>query len=356
MVSGGKTLYPNLYMFIVGHPGTGKTRTMMEGRSYIARLPEPHISPNDASWVSILDYLHRHGRLYLRAVEGDLKYNSTYICVEELGTFMSKYDTQATKGLSSLYDPSPYQHTRRTNNLDLIIESPQINMVIGTTPEDLLKFLPDSAWGQGFMSRTILVFSDERIIGDDFAPAVHSYTDDLDHDLSIINETFGQFNLAPEWLAAVNFWRQEGEPPIPDHPRLTHYNSRRRVNLYKLSMISSIDRSQSLVIDFEDFKRAHAWLTEAESFMPDIFKAGAVNSDANAMQEIRHFVLAHDVGWGVSEQKISRFARDLLPIATLERVIATMVRTGDLYFVDQDKITKFKFYSAQPPQTPPGAN
>ncbi len=354
MVSGGKTLYPNLYMFLIGHPGTGKTRTVREGRSYLSRLPEPHFSPTSMTWASLVDALSVNGRIYLRAEEGDLKYNSLYICCDEFGAFMSKYDTEITKGLSALYDPDPYHQTRRTGKLDIKIESPQINMIVGVTPQDLLDFLPDSAWGQGFMSRSILIFSDERIIGDDFAPVAYLHTDDLDHDLAIINDTFGQLNLSPEWIELVNAWRREGEEPVPDHPRLVHYNTRRRVNLYKLSMLSSIDRGTSMTIGEQDFVHAHQWLTEAESFMPDIFKAGAVNSDANAMQEIRHFVLAHDIGWGVSEQKISRFACDLLPMATLERVISTMVKTGDLYFIGQDNGSKMKFYSASPPEAGPG--
>ena len=353
MVSGGKSLHPNLYLFLIGHPGTGKTRTMMEGRAYLNRLPEPHFSPTSMTWASLVDALGASGRLYLRAAEGDLKYNSLYICVDELGAFMSKFDTEITKGLSAMYDPTPYRQTRRTGALDVKIESPQVNMIIGTTPQDLLDFLPDSAWGQGFMSRSIMIFSDERIIGDDFAVPIHLHTDDLDFDLGIINETFGQFNLTPEWIELVNAWRREGEPPVPDHPRLTHYNTRRRVNLYKLSMISSIDRGQSMIIDVIDLKNALDWLTEAESFMADIFKAGAVNADAQAMEDIRHYVLAHDVGWGVSEQKISRFARDLLPMATLERVITTMVRTGDLHFIGQDTQSKAKFYSTQPSRPEP---
>jgi len=352
MVSGGKTLYPNLYIFLVGHPGTGKTRSIIEGRSYLNRLPEPHFSPTDMTWASVIDSLQKNSRLYLRAVEGDLKYNSIYICVEELGTFLSKYDTQTTKGLSALYDPNPYHQTRRTEKLDISLESPQINMIIGTTPQDLMDFLPDSAWGQGFMSRSILVFSDERIIGDDFATPTHLHSDDLDYDLGIINDTFGQFNITPEWIELVNAWRREGEQPVPDHPRLVHYNTRRRVNIYKLSMLSSIDRGTSMIIDVEDFVHAHEWLTEAESFMPDIFKAGAVNADANAMQEISHFVLAHDVGWGVSEQRITKFAKDLLPQSTLLRVIEVMIRTGDLYLIGQDKVTKVKFYSTEPQPKP----
>ena len=103
-----------------------------------------------------------------------------------------------------------------------------------------------------------------------------------------------------------------------------------------------------MTIGVEDFVHAHEWLTEAESFMPDIFKAGAVNSDANAMQEIRHFVLAHDVGWGVSGQKIERFARDLLPLPTLWRVIEAMVRTGDLYLIGKDEASGSKFYAGEP--------
>ena len=46
------------------------------------------------------------------------------------------------------------------------------------------------------------------------------------------------------------------------------------------------------------------WLLEAEASMAEIFKAGATNADAAAM-EILHFVKIHDGEYGVSEQKIT---------------------------------------------------
>ena len=70
-----------------------------------------------------------------------------------------------------------------------------------------------------------------------------------------------------------------GEPPVPDHPKLIHYITRRRTHLYKLSMVASIDRSNALSLTQDDFNKALGWLIEAELTMPDIFKAGSTSVD-----------------------------------------------------------------------------
>jgi len=72
-------------------------------------------------------------------------------------------------------------------------------------------------------------------------------TADLAHDLKIINSLYGEFTVTQSYKDAVNYWRSQGEPPTPDHPKLVHYITRRRVHIYKLSMIASINKSSGLV-------------------------------------------------------------------------------------------------------------
>ena len=162
-----------------------------------------------------------------------------------------------------------------------------------------------------------MVFSDERIIGDDFAPVESSHSVDLLHDIEIINGIIGEFQVTDQYRKAVNDWRQLGEVPVPNHPKLIHYVTRRRAHLYKMSMISAIDRSNSLILTKDDFNRAMGWLLEAEDTMIEIFKAGATNADAAAMEEIIHFIKINDRGFGVSEQKITRFASDRIPLHSI---------------------------------------
>lgn len=323
-----RPLYPNLYVLICGHPGVGKTRTIREARSYVIDLPDFHLAPVSLTFASLVDSLLLAKRMVVRLPDAPLEYNSMFIAADELGAFVHKYDDEMIAGLSAFYDPDPYSQSRRTRDLKIQIKSPQLNILAGSTPSNLLKFMPEGAWDQGFTSRLIMVFSDERILGDDFAPKTHSHSAALEHDIRIINQLSGEFTVSHDYREAVNNWRALGEIPVPNHPKLLHYVTRRRAHLYKLSMIASIDRDNSLMITREDFNIAMGWLLEAESFMPEIFKAGSGGADAQALDEIKYFIQSSDRGQGVGEQKIINFARERIPIHSVMRVIDIMQGSG----------------------------
>lgn len=337
-------IFPNLYVILTGHPGTGKTRSIRRAREYLHELPEFLFAPKSFTFPSLIDTLVKSKRMLIRLPDPPMEYNTALICADELGTFMHKFDEEMSKGISALYDPDPYTHTRRGKDIDIKLKSPQLNILSGVTPTDLVKTLPESAWGQGFTSRVIFIFSDERIVGDDFAPMSASKAlPDLIHDLKLINTLVGEFKVTEDYRNLVNAWRQAGETmkdyPAPSHPRLIHYNARRKVNLYKLSMISVIDRSDVLLLTREDFNRAMGWLVEAEALMPEIFKAGAINADAAAMDEIYHFTMTMDtLGTGVSEHKIVGFARDKVPAHSVMRVLEIMNRSGMIKAVSVNKM------------------
>jgi hypothetical protein len=285
--------------------------------------------------------------MLVRLPEAPLEYNSLMIAADELGTFIHKYDKEMVDGLSAFYDPDPYGQSRRGKDIRIKIKSPQLNILCGSTPSNLMELMPEGAWGQGFTSRIIMVFSDERPIGDDFAVITRELSQELLHDLKIINGLVGEFKVTEDYRNLVNLWRAEGEAPAPSHPKLIHYNTRRRVHLYKLSMVASLDKSNSLLLTREDFNTAMNWLTQAETQMPDIFKAGVPNSDAEAMNEIQHYVLINDaLGVGLPEYKIVNFAKDKVPSYSVMRVIEIMVRGGMLLEAGQDRRTAQKLYKA----------
>lgn len=337
--------YPNLYTFIIAHPGVGKSRTIAEGRDLVRQLPDFFLAPVSLTFAALIDSLEQSKRSIIRQPEGELTYNSMYICADEMGTFIHKYEPEMIDGLSHFYDTFPYQQERRGREHKTKIGSPQLNILAGSTPQNLTGFMPEKAWGQGFTSRIIMVFSDERILGDDFEDSTHS-TADLIHDLKIINSLYGEFTVTQSYKDAVNYWRSRGEPPTPDHPKLVHYITRRRVHIYKLSMIASINKSSGLVLTEDDFLQALSWLVAAETHMPDIFKAGAINADSAAMDEIQHHVRINDLGTGVSEQRVVHFAQRLIPITSILRVVDIMVGSGQLILKRVDKKSGTRYFSA----------
>jgi hypothetical protein len=271
-----------------------------------------------------------------------------YICADELGAFIHTHDKEMTDGLSAFYDPTPYQQSRRGggdgNGLKIRIQSPQLNILCGTTPQNLTDLMPEKAWGQGFTSRLIMIFADERSIGDDFEACEQTWSDNLKHDMTIINGLVGGFHITPEYRTAVMNWKNLGEPPVPAHPKLVHYITRRRTHLYKLSMIAAIDAGNSLVLTKNEFNRAMSWLIEAEERMPEIFKAGTTNADSQAMEEILHFIGACDRGKGVSEQRIRHFARDKVPLYSILRIVDILEQSGQIHMTGKDRSTGIRYF------------
>jgi hypothetical protein len=350
VMSGGSRLFPNIYCALIAHPGVGKTRCIHAAKDYYLEIPEPHPAPTSMSASSMIDAVSKGKRSIMRLPEGMVEYNTLYITADELSAFMHKYDEEAIGTMSAFYDPRPYGQTRRGNDINIKIKSPQLNLIVGTTPSNLMKYMPETAWEQGFTSRIVMLFSDERTIGDDFAEHEKNLNPDLIHDLVSISGLVGEFKVTPEYRSAVNAWRNLGEPPVPNHPKLIHYATRRRIHLYKLSMVSAIDRSDVLLLTKDDFNRAMGWMLEAEMTMPDIFKAGAGNADAKAMDEIYHFVLTTGHTNPVPERKIINYAKELIPIHSIERAVKIMEQSGMIVATHIDKRTGQRLFKAVTPE------
>lgn len=322
-------LYPNLYTILVGHPGVGKTRTIMSGRKFLAELPEFHIAPTSMKMASLVDALLAAKRTIISLPEPAVEFHSMTLMVDEWTAFMHAFDDELVGGLTTFYDVVvPYEHHRRGKDIRIRIARPQLSVLAGSTPSNLIKFMPEFAWDQGFTSRVILVYSNDRFIGDDFAVTSRDLPNSMIHDLKLIYSLNGEFQVTKGYRDLVNEWRAKNEEPRPSHPKLLHYNTRRRAHLYKLSMVSSVDRGNSLVLDEQDFRSALYLLEEAELTMPQIFSEGSTTIDAKAMDEIADFVKREG---SVPKHKLVRFAASRVPAHSVIRVLDLMLLAGQLY-------------------------
>lgn len=325
-VQTSSSLFPNLYVFLVGPPGIGKSSTIRAAGKFLRKLPEFRIAPTSTTGASLVDALAAATKRITIHPNPQIEYNSMMLMPDELGALLNDYDNSLVANLTTFYDVTvPYSQTRRGASINISIPNPQLSILAGDTTSHLHDLLPAGAWDQGFMSRTILVYSDDRPMVDDiFAPVEKTESEDLQHDLEAIYALGGQFQVDQEFRDKLNAWRKAGFPPAPTHPKLRHYNARRLAHLLKLSMVSSADRSDTLKITIEDYNRALAWLISAESQMPLIFDA-RVNVDSRAMDEIAHFIQSKGE---VVEMKVTRFAAERLPIYAVTKMLDLMINTG----------------------------
>jgi len=257
---------------------------------------------------------------------------------DEWAAFSPKFDEDLIGNLTTFYDVVvPYSQWRRHKETKIIIEKPQLSILGGSTPANIMKYIPESAWDQGFCSRMIMVYSNKQEPEDDFDPARRDreMPPDMVKDLAHIFGLAGEFKVSQEFRDAVNEWRANNESPRPDHPRLKHYNTRRRAHLYKLAMVASVDRDNSLTILGDDFNRAIGWLEEAELNVNRIFDEGIVNIDAKMMEEIVNYVRRSG---GIGEGKVVWFACTKVPSYLVYKIIDLLIHAGKLTRDENTKI------------------
>ncbi len=96
-------------------------------------------------------------------------------------------------------------------------------------------------------------------------------------DLEMIHALKGQFGGTKEWNEKYRDWYRENEhnnrigKPCINDVKFSGYVDRRAVHLRKLCMILSASRSDSMIIEEEDFDLALRILKETEVNMPATF-------------------------------------------------------------------------------------
>ena len=135
----------------------------------------------------------------------------------------------------------------------------------------------------------------------------------------------------PEAAAKVDKFYLSNGAPTPDHPKLINYNSRRTRHLIKLCMIMSMSRDDELTIMPEDYDRAYDTLTEAEAYMPEIFKAMAQGGAGDVMQEAWYYIFKtySKENKPVYKYRIIQYLQERVPVHSIEPMI-NMMEQGNM--------------------------
>lgn len=352
-------LYPNLYVLLVGPPAVGKTVSISHTEALWRATQELFVAPNSVTKSGLIDALAEASRKVVRMDKTPpyYEFHSLLVPSREFGVLVPQYEQDFMNHLNDLYDCGPvFEERRRSIKDNAKIINPQVNLIGGTTPSFLQGFLPEGAWDQGFMSRMILIYSGEVIMSDlglmDDEDEVTTDMGILEKDMLVISKLFGKVSWTQEVSDLIGIWRANNCAPAPEHRKLLHYNGRRILHLLKLCVVSSVSRSDSLLIELHDYKRALNWLTEAEAYMPDIFKDMANGGDSGAIDDAWSYVyqLWAKEKKGILEHRLIYFLKDRVPSHSVMRVIEMMVRSN-LLKEDLDVATGKKIYTPRGKET-----
>lgn len=300
-------LRPNCYIVLVGEPASGKSLSVMLARDVLTRVNGITLGPDNPSPASFMDRLSSATGPALNGGPPIVSSSMTVLC-RELGNLLPKYDEGFAANLADIWDnPNMFDAPRRTSK-SLAIENPTINILAASTPATLGR-LPDVVWGEGLTSRILFIFS----------PPVDNYRDMFNKGQKINLEQFGKrldtfyheiigdFIWEDPAQNAIRHWfNVEKLAPVPEYGRLSHYKGRRNEHTMKLAMISSVSAGHFPYVTLSDFERGKTWLLDAETRMPDVFRAMVLKSDIELARDCHYYLY-------VTYSKLDRKGRGPLP-------------------------------------------
>lgn len=330
----GNALHPNLFMELVGGPGTGKSQAISAARTIFLPATNSSVIPASVTRAGMEDYMQQNLQ-QSKSPDGRLLLSHECIGLsEEMQGILPDQDLGHLTLYNILYDLPKLHKARTRTHGEITLESPYCSILTGAQPAFLATTMPEQAWGMGFMSRSIMIFDvpRERRSMFELRDVDHKLQADLIHDLKVIKDTFGWLVWTPEAEALYNeWWVQNGGMPVPASKRLTMgYNARRELHMAKLAMIHSLARkqttSENLLVTVQDVANAIRMLLHFEQQMNSIFQEMASTGSMVALQDVIDKIRADTAaGQSTDEATVINLLMQRFPSTQVHSMIGNLI-------------------------------
>jgi hypothetical protein len=321
------TLYPNLYVWLVGQPGIGKSVSLEAGLRLLRPLKQHGLYlASDAPSVPGL-------MLDFREIPQQ-DHQSLTAFISELSSFFANADQAMYEFLTEIYDGKPdYKKNTRVGGKEEI-PHPCFNMIGATTPRWLGDNLDANAVEGGFVSRTLFLFSDQIILGKSEPEVSKEYLkrcDVLTNDLAQILTLHGEF----QWEGGRDgdafkyydeFYTNRSRLPKVQDNRTWGYFMRKPAHMLKLAMLLSVAKRNDRVLSLDDVLQSKALLeTYVEPSMKRAFTAVGNNPYATDFERINDQI---EMSGGIGFQELVDSNYHNLDQRKLEMTIQALVAAG----------------------------
>lgn len=293
-------LWPNLYVLLVGKPGSGKTLAVQAARAALATRPGLYMTESSITQESLIKELA--GRNDPDDPETVWHPSSAAVFVNEFGTFLRRPESDVMALLSDIYDGWDFSRRTIKRGLDMA-EHVYVGILGACVPEWFAEGFPHNQYAQGLPTRFFFVWGKKPKPAD--LPAF-VYDDPLGgHRAKYRCSTRvaagladgaapeGFMSWAPEAGEANSAWQAEGFPPEPTDLMLEGYNSRRDIHVAKLSLLVALSRHpRTMRIELSDWERAREVMLEAEPHMGRALSSAGGNEQRTQEDAVAAYVEA----------------------------------------------------------------
>lgn len=317
----GQVIYPNLYVVLIGPSGrTRKGVALGIAKALLKNIKTVSIAPESSSGrQAMILAMKRSFMNFQDPSDGKVKFHCAITAFsEELSVFLGQGDIAYLSNLTDWYDSKDDWEYETVGRGKDTLQGLCLNLMGGTAPDWIQSMIPPEAVGGGFTSRIIFVVEEKKrkIVPESFISEDEMIIQEkLIRDLERISKLSGEINfteagkkLYTDWYIEQDTKLSAGQPVIEDS-RFAGYCERRATHIRKLMIICSACRGDDLLIQPEDFHKAHSLLTAVEHNMGKTFGGFGRARNSDIQEDIKNYIKR--VGITTHKKLLAMFHRDI---------------------------------------------
>ena len=293
-------IFPNMYVMLIGEPGTRKSSAVKLARKAVASAGYSKFAFDKTSKEKFLMDLAGEGEvgvphtvdtlvmdtLFGAGIGGEPK--EVFVVADEFNDFAGTGNLEFFSLLGSLWDwddeQRPFEQ-RFKNSKSIQIYQPTVSILGGNTHAGFAACFPPTTIGQGFLSRILLVFSEASGVKIPFPsrPSDEVRQNLIDCFERIRANVTGESTLTTQAKGMLDTLYRTYKGI--DDLRFQHYSNRRFTHLLKMCLLCSAARA-SIEICAEDVVMANTILSFAEHKMPQALGEFGKAKDADVSAKI----------------------------------------------------------------------
>jgi hypothetical protein len=338
-------IFPNMYVMLIGDPGTRKSTAIKLARKAISAAGYSTFAYERSSKEKFLMDLAGMGEskettidsmvmdtLFGPGVGGTVR--EVFAVADEFNDFAGTGNLDFLSLLGTLWDwddeTKPYEQ-RFKNSASIQVYQPTVSILGGNTHAGFTACFPPAAIGQGFLSRLLLVYSEPSGVKITFPERP---SEDIRSALEecftrVRNEVVGESSITTEARGMLDTLYRSFKP-IND-VRFQHYSTRRFTHLLKVCMLCSAARF-STEISRHDVIMANSILSFAEHHMPAAMGEYGKAKNADVSAKIVS-VLTDAKGLMRDKELWKHVQQDLESVDQLQKLLQNLIEANKIQWI-----------------------
>lgn len=352
---GHLTWFPNLYIVLVGPSASRKGTAMGPGYDLLNDLGIT-MAAQATTRQALIKRLKDTTYTEINPDNGQMDFHSSLtVFSKEFTVFLGYHNRELMSDLCDWYDcDKRWKYETISRQTEEII-GVWVNIIGATTPDLIAAALPPDAIGSGLTSRIIFICEESK---GKVVPCHFLSKEEIDlrqkllEDLEMINTLSGKFKFTESFIDYWTEWYvKEGSIHNKfSDPRFEGYTGRRATHVMKLSMIMSASRTNKMVINGEDLKRAIRVLERVEKKMSRVFTGVGKSQVAETLPQIFAFIsrkgdttfeeLLQTFYYNADETEMKRIIRTLELSGAIDVKGSRISYKDQVFFQDKSPIGK----------------